>query len=64
MKGNHKYSGRASSNFWKRINSIPGRQGELLYVMGVMLQNTEVYVLCELEAAEAKLKRTRSKGGN
>ena len=43
------------------MNSIPGRQADLIYDTSVILQNAEADVLCKLESDEIKAKRTKSK---
>ena len=43
------YSGKKSVQFWDRINAIKGSKGELLYSMGVVLQDIEVIVLRKIE---------------
>ncbi len=47
----HHYSGRKSKKFWKRVNKLNERQGEL-YSLGVALQNLEEFVLILLDDAE------------
>lgn len=49
-----KYSGRASKAFWGRIEALPeGDTHEMVYMLGVTLQDLELRVLQVLELAEA-----------
>ena len=50
------YSGDKSRKFWKRVNSLRGKDWDAAYAMGVMLQNLEGSVLREIN------KRLKKKG--
>ena len=39
------YSGKLSKKFWKKINSIKGKKGDIYYTAGVLLQDIEGAVL-------------------
>lgn len=43
------YSGDNSQPFWKRINNVKGNRHDLLYTLGVILQDIEEKVLREIE---------------
>jgi hypothetical protein len=51
------YSGEASAKFWRRINALPDREQQRLYLAGCLLQNMEGKVLRLLERAEGEVKR-------
>ena len=40
-----RYSGRNSHGFWRRVNSLKGKDWDAAYSMGVALQNHEHTVL-------------------
>ncbi len=40
-----RYSGQPSRRFWKRVNSLKGKNHEAAYDMGCMLQDLEGRVL-------------------
>jgi hypothetical protein len=55
-----RYSGSRSTEFWKRVNSLPRNHGgETAYCLGVALQNLEEHVLRYLENAEARYRPDR-----
>lgn len=45
------YSGRRSTAFWDAVNSLPKKRRGELYSLGVLLQNTEEFVLKQLKEA-------------
>ena len=51
---NEHYSGDNSKDFWDRINKLTDRYEEL-YSLGVLLQELEGRVLCQLEGAEVQV---------
>ena len=48
-KLNPRYSGRKSDRFWKIVNSLNDTDNEVMYALGVALQDLEYYVLRCLE---------------
>ncbi len=50
MKQEEHYSGENSKPFWDKINTLKGSEHEIMYSMGVRLQNIEGTVLTELKA--------------
>ena len=57
-----RYSGRNSHGFWRRVNSLKGKDWDAAYSMGVALQNHEHTVLQFINAkpnapAEAAVSR-------
>ena len=52
------YSGKKSELFWRMVNSLPEPEHDLMYSLGVALQNHEGHVLREMESiAPGFLKR-------
>lgn len=45
------YSGRRSVLFWDTVNNLPKKRLGELYSLGVLLQNTEAFVLKQLDDA-------------
>lgn len=57
-----RYSGTASTAFWKAINKIGGREGELMYALGCALQNIEYSLLHDLNGQkQGKVKKRKPK---
>ena len=54
MKSTPHYSGDASEDFWKRVNSVPASKHGECYALGCALQNLESQVLRALDNAEVK----------
>jgi hypothetical protein len=49
-----KYSGRKSDKFWNLVYNLNGTDQEVIYALGVALQNHEEYVLRCLEQKKLK----------
>jgi hypothetical protein len=52
------YSGRASVEFWRRVNRCPNRE---VYRMGCILQDVESRVLAAIEANPPKPRTQKAK---
>lgn len=56
------YSGNGSREFWNRVNRLASPDADVLYMLGVVLQDLESRVLNQLRNAELKAKSTRKRG--
>ena len=57
-----RYSGPMSNPFWTRVNRLE-RGGDVMYALGCVLQNTEEYVLTQLDNYERSTLNEKPKRG-